>query len=91
MTQPTCPQLVIATDISQPPGVTMWRKGETAATATTAATSSRRALTRETAQKDGARAQGDAGGAVLGFIRARAEGRQTASWKITPTVCRLPE
>ena len=26
-----------------------------------------------------------------GFHRARAEGTQTASWKITPTVCRLPE
>jgi putative tryptophan/tyrosine transport system substrate-binding protein len=40
VTQPAAPQLVRATDIFQPPGTTMWRKGETAATAPIAATSS---------------------------------------------------
>ena len=68
MTQPTCPQLVSATDISHPPGVIMWRNGETAAIASIAAMSSERTLARKAAQENSPRAQSDAGSAALSFI-----------------------
>jgi NAD(P)-dependent dehydrogenase (short-subunit alcohol dehydrogenase family) len=41
VTQPAAPQLVIATDISKPPGVTMCRNGAWAAIASIAASSAR--------------------------------------------------
>ena len=37
MTQPTWPPVVIATDMVKPPGVTIWRKGACAVTASSAA------------------------------------------------------
>ena len=54
-TQPSGPQLVIATDMRNPPGVSMWRNGAAAVTCSSAASNALLVREREAAQQNGAR------------------------------------
>ena len=68
----------------------MWRNGDTAAISDDGSDQLGSTIARETAQNNGLRGQSDGDSAALSFIERERKETHVASWKITPTVWRLP-